>query len=116
MSRNSINATAIFPLLIVLFSIVSTAWGFSTISPSASGQSPASGQHQQRVTELHVSESSGGDSSEVIARKIIVTGDVDGGYYRSCVKNEVCVFCSVLINISYSLTQITGDVFLYFTT
>ena len=29
------------------------------------------------------------DANEIIARRIIVVGDVDGGYYRSCVKNEV---------------------------
>ena len=30
----------------------------------------------------------GGDPSDIIAKKITVTGDVDGGYFRSCVKNE----------------------------
>lgn len=30
-----------------------------------------------------------GDPSEVIAKRIVVTGDVQGGYYRACVKNEV---------------------------
>jgi hypothetical protein len=29
------------------------------------------------------------DPNELIARRIVVVGDVDGGYYRSCVKNEV---------------------------
>lgn len=29
------------------------------------------------------------DGDEVIARRIVVTGDVQGGYYRSCVRNEV---------------------------
>lgn len=33
--------------------------------------------------------SSSNDANEIIARRIIVVGDVDGGYYRSCVKNEV---------------------------
>lgn len=35
------------------------------------------------------------DANELIARRIIVVGDVDGGYYRSCVKNEVS-FVSIL--------------------
>jgi hypothetical protein len=41
------------------------------------------------------SDSSYNDANEIIARRIIVVGDVDGGYYRSCVKNEVscCAFC-----------------------
>jgi hypothetical protein len=30
--------------------------------------------------------------NEIIARKIIVEGDVQGGYYRSCVLNEVSGF------------------------
>ncbi len=29
------------------------------------------------------------DPDDVIARRIIVKGDVQGGYYRSCVLNEV---------------------------
>ena len=36
----------------------------------------------------HYRESTSGDPSELIARRIVVTGDVNGGYYRSCVKNE----------------------------
>ena len=28
--------------------------------------------------------------NEIVARRIIVQGDVQGGYYRSCVLNEVC--------------------------
>ncbi len=37
------------------------------------------------------SSSSSADPAEVIARRIIVAGDVQGGYYRACVKNEVRV-------------------------
>jgi len=29
------------------------------------------------------------DGNELVARRIVVTGDVQGGYYRSCVLNEV---------------------------
>jgi hypothetical protein len=39
-------------------------------------------------TRLHA-EASSGDPNDIIARRIIVTGDVQGGYYRSCVQNEV---------------------------
>ena len=37
-------------------------------------------------------EAEGGarDPSETVARRIIVKGAVQGGYYRSCVLNEVC--------------------------
>ena len=39
--------------------------------------------------ELAVTDGKSSADSEVIARRIIVTGDVQGGYYRSCVLNEV---------------------------
>ena len=29
------------------------------------------------------------DSIEIVGRRILVKGDVNGGYYRSCVLNEV---------------------------
>ncbi|KAI2499738.1 Acylphosphatase [Fragilaria crotonensis] len=32
------------------------------------------------------------NGSDLVARRIIVTGDVNGGYYRSCVKNEASRF------------------------
>ena len=52
--------------------------------------------HQQRqhqpVFDLHVAKSGGtggNDPAEIIAKRIYLEGDVDGGYYRSCVRNEV---------------------------
>ncbi len=33
-------------------------------------------------------ESSDNNPDEIVARRIIVEGDVQGGYYRSCVRNE----------------------------
>jgi len=41
---------------------------------------------EQTKTVLFMS--SNDDDSDLIARKIIVSGDVQGGYYRSCVANE----------------------------
>ena len=29
------------------------------------------------------------DNNEIVGRRILVKGDVNGGYYRSCVLNEV---------------------------
>jgi hypothetical protein len=37
------------------------------------------------------SDATGGDAKEVIGRRLTVTGGVQGGYYRSCVRNEVSV-------------------------
>ena len=42
-----------------------------------------------RQSQLYsYSSPSDSDPQELIARRIVVTGDVSGGYYRSCVKNE----------------------------
>mmetsp|Transcript_4142 Transcript_4142/g.8537 ORF Transcript_4142/g.8537 Transcript_4142/m.8537 type:complete len:199 (-) Transcript_4142:90-686(-) len=40
------------------------------------------------------------DPAEIIARRIIVTGDVQGGYYRACVKNEASRFRKLLGTMS----------------
>ena len=45
-------------------------------------------------------EASSVDPNEVVARRIIVSGDVQGGYYRSCVQNEVgCALCNCLLDM-----------------
>lgn len=44
-------------------------------------------------------EGGGEDPSELVARKIIVVGDVQGGYYRSCVKNEVRVLLTFKMSV-----------------
>lgn len=36
-----------------------------------------------------------GDDSDTVARRIIVKGDVQGGYYRACVINEVSMKASI---------------------
>ena len=49
-------------------------------------------RQQQPVFDLHVAKSGGtggNDPAEIIAKRIYLEGDVDGGYYRSCVRNEV---------------------------
>lgn len=98
MARNTI--TAVFPMLLILLSIASSAWGFTT----------SQNQHCRYVTPSrssftrHAASSTsteGGDPSEIIARKIVVCGDVDGGYYRSCVKNEVGCISRVFVCAVY---------------
>lgn len=39
------------------------------------------------------------DPNEIIARRIIVNGAVQGGYYRACVKNEVDILQLVLFQL-----------------
>lgn len=45
--------------------------------------------HGASVDSRDKSSAASTDPNEIVARKIIVKGDVQGGYYRSCVKNEV---------------------------
>jgi hypothetical protein len=40
-----------------------------------------------RCSALHDADAA--DPSEIVAKKIVVKGDVQGGYYRACVLNEV---------------------------
>ena len=89
MARNTI--TAVFPLLLILLSIASSTFGFTAPSQKNQRLTPPSARYATASTT-----EGGGDPSEVIARKIVVCGDVDGGYYRSCVKNEVCLFHHIM--------------------
>lgn len=50
---------------------------------------------QSSISTISTSLADGsGEPSDMVARRIIVTGDVHGGYYRSCVKNEVSISSS----------------------
>mmetsp|Transcript_27209 Transcript_27209/g.42733 ORF Transcript_27209/g.42733 Transcript_27209/m.42733 type:complete len:159 (-) Transcript_27209:264-740(-) len=85
MPRNTI--TAVFPMLLLLLSIASSAWGF-TAPQNHRLVTPPSTSTTTRHAASSTAAKEGGDPSEIIARKITVCGDVDGGYYRACVKNE----------------------------
>ena len=69
-------------LALILTLTVSLTAGFA---PNRSFTTRLSFQHH----ELAATDGKSAADSEVIARRIIVTGDVQGGYYRSCVLNEV---------------------------
>ena len=98
MPRNTI--ISVFPLLLILLSIASLARGF-TAAPIHRHQTNGA------VLNRHAAASAGGgDADEIIARKIVVCGDVDGGYYRSCVKNEV----STQVNIVYISCVLNKDI------
>ena len=79
-------------LSLLIGCIVGGALGFT--APQTQGISTSSSNSFSNfATALHARGEQYGDASadqnEVIARKITLVGDVDGGYYRSCVKNEV---------------------------
>ena len=60
------------------------------IAPGLTFMTPSLHTQSASVTALYAGDD-GADPGEIIAKRIVVTGDVDGGYYRSCVKNEVSV-------------------------
>ena len=45
-------------------------------------------------------DSSGGDPNEIVGKRIIVTGDVNGGYLRTCISNEAGKFRRLLGTMS----------------
>ena len=101
----------LLPLLICL--LISGVFGFTSISPgrtitssSTNNIADTSSQNIRDIsstyrtssafhstshsttTSLYATSDGGADQAELIARRIVVVGDVNGGYYRSCVKNE----------------------------
>ena len=65
-------------LLLVVLMVASHA--FTTLPSTTS---------QTRSPMYAEPKNKSGDPDEIVARRIIVKGDVQGGYYRSCVLNEV---------------------------
>lgn len=84
---NHRNHIALIALLVAV--LAGGALGF-TSSHVSRGSAAAATFPSPIPSALHAEAVDGeADPSELIARRIVVTGDVDGGYYRSCVKNEV---------------------------
>ena len=67
-------------LLLVVLTVASHA--FTSLPSTSSSRLPWS-------TVYAEPKEKSGDPDEIVARRIIVKGDVQGGYYRSCVLNEV---------------------------
>ena len=79
---NNMNRTSLFLALILS---VSSTWFAGAFQPVSLLSQPIKFPIRTYVTQSDGSM----DGSDLVARRIIVTGDVNGGYYRSCVKNEV---------------------------
>ena len=77
MSKSSSSIVASVLLLLVL--CCSSAVN-AFVSPRCASQ-PA-------FSSFIAAESSDNDPDDIIAKRILVEGDVQGGYYRSCVRNE----------------------------
>lgn len=89
--------------LFVLFTLLATA-----------SQGFAPSRQHQRWTALRAGD--GEDPNEIIARRIKVKGAVQGGYYRSCVNNEVsrCLVTHVVLE-SFLLRSLLTDTYLTIT-
>lgn len=73
------------------FAVSTVGSAFSVKNPSVlvPVRQPQPLQRARRASDAPNGKHVDGSSSEIVARRIIVKGDVQGGYYRSCVLNEV---------------------------
>ena len=91
--QQQLSSSSIVPFLLFVVLCCCSSWSVQVhafVSPRYPSSSLSS--QQQQVFDFRVSAESGTgetDPKEIIARRIIVEGDVEGGYYRSCVRNEV---------------------------
>lgn len=70
----------------------------------ASGFLHHNGLSTRATIHLRASEDAA-DPNEIIAKRIKLSGDCQGGYYRACVKNEVSTFIPYLsVVVSVCLT------------
>lgn len=74
------SRSAIFSTVLVFLIFSSSPLVNAFVSPKCPSQ-PA---FSTRI----LAESTDVDPNEIVARRIVVEGDVQGGYYRSCVRNE----------------------------
>jgi hypothetical protein len=63
--------------------------GFSATPPTLTSRPTAAAWTRYASSEGDAGQHQDDAVNDMIARRIIVTGDVQGGYYRSCVLNEV---------------------------
>lgn len=92
--------------IVLLVGLLNTSFGFIVI--------PGHSSQQQLLTLSAASGPNSADADEVIARRIVVTGDVQGGYYRSCVRNEVrSAFVKSLFHANKSKNLTTFHVHTY---
>lgn len=85
-----------FSLLFVVKALLPCAWAFS-VSPGtrhAVGSSKSSLLVASETSDSTAADSdsllddSDNDTDDLVAKRIVVSGDVDGGYVRACVINE----------------------------
>ena len=74
---------------------------FAFLASVIQGFAPTRQVPQRSLNVLNeVNGESGGDPNEVIARRIRLKGAVQGGYYRSCVSNEVSLCPAIGVEVA----------------
>ncbi len=76
------------PFLATLCLLIVCASSFAPTSNLAL-KSSSRPEYSSLLQVLKASESDDNDPKQVIGKKIIVKGDVNGGYVRTCIRNEV---------------------------
>uniref|UniRef100_A0A7S2HY23 Acylphosphatase-like domain-containing protein n=1 Tax=Helicotheca tamesis TaxID=374047 RepID=A0A7S2HY23_9STRA len=77
---------AVAAVAAILLAAIPSANAFTVGEPSATRSISF---HRSRVHRMaENADAAAVDPNEIVGRRIVVTGDVQGGYYRSCVANE----------------------------
>jgi hypothetical protein len=74
------KSLSIFASVLLFLVLCSSSQVNAFVSPRSSSQPAFSSCIGADATNI--------DPDEIVARRIILEGDVQGGYYRSCVRNE----------------------------
>lgn len=79
-------------------------------APSTSLSSSTVLQNGPRILQLHATGSSE-NPDEVIGKTIVVKGDVNGGYVRTCIKNEASKFRRLIGTMSPPAEDNTATIY-----
>jgi len=97
---NMTVAVSAFVMMMAFFGSVPPVHGF-TLTAQPASQSMAAAETRQCLTlGMAADDSSGADPNEIVGKRIIVTGDVNGGYLRTCISNEAGRFRRLLGTMS----------------
>ena len=92
---------AVSAVVMAFFDSAPAVNGFALTSQTAVQSMPAVAAARQSLTlGMAADDSSGGDPNEIVGKRIIVTGDVNGGYLRTCISNEAGKFRRLLGTMS----------------
>lgn len=92
---------AVSAVVMAFFDSASVVHGFTLTSQTASpSMAVKAAARQPLALGMAADDSSGGDPNEIVGKRIIVTGDVNGGYLRTCISNEAGKFRRLLGTMS----------------